>query len=76
MITIALAHGAKEEEAIERALDAAGIAYTESLEADERADERAVCYLARAYAVSDADAEVAREALHRVGCGSLAPRAG
>jgi|GEM_PF-4345185 len=67
MITIALAHDAKEEEAIERALDAAGIAYTESLEADERADERAVCYLARAYAVSEADADVARDALRGAG---------
>ena len=63
MITIALAHNAAEEEAIERALDAAGVAYSESLEADERASERAVCYLARAYAVSDADAEAARRVL-------------
>jgi hypothetical protein len=70
MITIAVAHGAKEEEAIERALDAAGIVYEESLEADERADERAVCYLARAYSVAEVDAEAARAALHRVGCGS------
>ena len=67
MITIALAHGAEEEEAIERALDAAGIAYTESLEADERADERAVCYLARAYAVSEADADAARDVLRGAG---------
>ena len=70
MITIALAHGAEEEEEIERALDAAGIAYTESLEADERADERAVCYLARAYAVSEADADAARNALLERGVGS------
>jgi len=70
MITIALAHGAEEEEAIERALDTAGIAYTESLEADERADERAVCYLARAYAVSEADADAARDALLERGVGS------
>ena len=70
MITIALAHGAKEEEAIERALDAAGIAYTDSLEADERANEGAVCFLARAYAVSEADADAARAAVRHVGCGS------
>ena len=70
MIKIALAHGATEEEAIERALDAAGIAYSESLEADENASEGAVCFLARAYAVDDADAEAARHALGRVGCGS------
>ncbi|HEX7137884.1 MAG TPA: hypothetical protein VF219_08565 [Vicinamibacterales bacterium] len=63
MITIAHAHSAAEEEAIERALDAAGIAYSESLEADERASERAVCYLARAYAVDEADAEAARRLL-------------
>ncbi|HEV8434769.1 MAG TPA: hypothetical protein VGR95_15255 [Thermoanaerobaculia bacterium] len=69
MITIALAHGAEEEEAIERALDAAGIAYTESLEADERADERAVSYLARAYSVSEADAKAARDALLERGVG-------
>lgn len=66
MITIAHAHSAAEEAAIERALDAAGIAYTESLEADEQADESAVCYLARAYSVSEADAEAAREALNAV----------
>lgn len=63
MITIALAHDAAEESAIERALDAAGITYSESLEADERADERAVCFLARAYSVAEADAEAARRAL-------------
>lgn len=63
MITIAVAHGAAEEEAIERVLDAAGIRYSESLEADERADERAVCYLARTYQVADSDAEAARSAL-------------
>ena len=63
MITVAYAHNAAEELAIERALDAAGIAYSESLEADERANEGAVCYLARAYSVSEADAEAARQAL-------------
>lgn len=63
MIAIAYAHNAAEESAIEAALDAAGIAYTESLEADERADERAVCYLARAYSVAKADVEAARAAL-------------
>ena len=63
MITIAYAHNAAEEAAIERALDAAGIAYTESLEADENADEKAVCYLARAYSVSEVDAVAARSAL-------------
>ena len=63
MVTIALAHTAAEEEAIEHALDAAGIVYSESLEADERASERAVCFLARAYAVSEADADAARQVL-------------
>lgn len=67
MITIALAHSAAEESAIERALDAAGIAYTESLDADERANERAVCFLARAYSVADEDAEAARRALAELG---------
>lgn len=65
MIKVAYAHSAAEEAAIERALDAAGIAYTESLEADENADEGAVCYLARAYSVSESDAEAARSALGR-----------
>src|SRR5947209_1831311 len=63
MITIVYAHDAAEEAAIERALDAAGIAYTESLEADEHAKKGAVCFLARAYSVSEADAEKARAAL-------------
>lgn len=63
MITVAYAHSAAEESAIERALDAAGIVYAESLEADENASEDAVCYLARAYSVSEGDAEAARSAL-------------
>ncbi len=63
MITVAYAHTAAEESAIERALDAAGITYVESLEADEHASEDAVCYLARAYSVSEADADAARSAL-------------
>jgi hypothetical protein len=52
VVTIAHAHTAVEEEAIERAL-----------EADERASERAVCFLARAYAVPEADADAARRVL-------------
>jgi hypothetical protein len=59
VITVAYAHSASEEATIERAL-----------EADERANEGAVCFLARAYSVGEADADVAREALARVGCGS------
>ena len=62
-VTVALAHTAQEESAIERALDAAGIAYTDSLEADDRAGEGAVCFLVRAYAVSEEDAEEARRSL-------------
>jgi hypothetical protein len=62
-VTVAFAHTAQEESAIERALDAAGIAYTESLEADEGAAADAVCFLARAYAVSEEDAEKARRIL-------------
>jgi hypothetical protein len=67
VITIAYAHNASEESAIERALDAAGIAYSDSLEADERANEGAVCLLARAYAVSEADAGTARRTLRERG---------
>jgi hypothetical protein len=63
VVTVALAHTAAEEEAIERALDAAGIAYSDSLEGDEQPNERAVCFLARAYAVSEADADAARRLL-------------
>lgn len=69
MITVAYAHTASEESAIERALDAAGITYSESLEADERANEGAVCFLARAYSVGERDADAARSALAHVGCG-------
>jgi len=69
-ITIALAHSADEEATIEQVLDEAGIAYSESLEADERAKEGAVCYLARGYAVSEADAATARRLLFEKGLAS------
>ena len=67
--TVALAHTADDETLIEKALDAAGIAYSEALEADEQTSGHAVCFLARGYAVDAERAADARRVLTEKGLG-------
>jgi hypothetical protein len=69
MVTIALARTARDEARIERALDAAGIAYTFTLDAAEPVEEGTVCYLGRRYEVGEEDAARARAALAQSGAG-------
>jgi hypothetical protein len=63
MIVIAHARTEREEERIEQALEAAGIAYTFTLDA---AEGDSVCHLARAYEVKEEDAERARRILRNL----------
>ena len=64
---IAAARSEREEMLIEQALDAASIAYSFSLGGDDEAEEGAVCFLARVYAVPESDAARARDALRQKG---------